>query len=486
MARENVEIAVVGAGFAGSLMALVVQRLGRQVILLERSRHPRFAIGESSTPFANLLLDDLAQRFDLPRLVPLAKYGRWKRAYPNLTCGRKRGFSFFQHHGGQRFEPTPDHATELLVTASPHDELADTHWFREEFDAFLVKEVQAANIPYYDHATLAVVQREPHWILRGEREGAAFEVACTFLIDATGPGTFLAKALDIDTEPAAMRTNSWSVFSHFENVGLWQDVLDDRGGDRIDYPFACDHAALHHILDDGWMYVLRFENGVTSAGFLIDGARRASDQTLSPEQEWHRLIQEDPSIAVQFAEARAVQPWFRTGRLQRCSATMAGPDWAMLPHAVYALDALFSLGNAHTLLGIERLARILGEHWSKSSLADQLVQYEAMLRREVQFADALVATCYGSFGRFDLFAPLTMFYFAGVHAAEMARRERSSNPLEEFVSSHQQQLRQSVFQAVKQMDCDGDAFARWVRERIQPLNRAGFCDPAKRNMYPFV
>ncbi len=117
------------------------------------------------------------------------------------------------------------------------------------------------------------------------------------------------------------------------------------------------------------------------------------------------------------------------------------------------------------------------------------MQYEAALRREVQFADALVSTSYRSFGRFDLLAPLSMFYFAGVHAAEMRRRERTSDALEEFVSSHNPLLRQSLFEAAQRMaSSDGDAagFENWVRERIKPLNRAGFCDPRKRNMYPFV
>src|SRR5262245_40680897 len=114
MRREEADIAVVGAGFAGSLMALILERLGRRVVLVERGRHPRFAIGEASTPLANLLLLELAGRYDLPRLAPLAKYGPWKRAYPGLACGLKRGFSFFQHHAGQLFRPTPNHAEEML------------------------------------------------------------------------------------------------------------------------------------------------------------------------------------------------------------------------------------------------------------------------------------------------------------------------------------------------------------------------------------
>ena len=55
------DIAIIGSGFAGSLLAMVARRLGRSVVLLEKAKHPRFAIGESSTPLANLILEDLAR-----------------------------------------------------------------------------------------------------------------------------------------------------------------------------------------------------------------------------------------------------------------------------------------------------------------------------------------------------------------------------------------------------------------------------------------
>jgi len=46
--RDTFDIAIVGSGFAGSLLAMIARRLERSVILLERFKHPRFAIGESS------------------------------------------------------------------------------------------------------------------------------------------------------------------------------------------------------------------------------------------------------------------------------------------------------------------------------------------------------------------------------------------------------------------------------------------------------
>src|SRR5437870_11028022 len=117
------DIAIVGSGFSGSLLAMIARRLGRSVVLLERGKHPRFAIGESSTPLANLLLEELAIRYDLPRVRPLCKWGSWQRAYPGIACGLKRGFTFYHHRAGVPFENRADRSDQLLVAASPHDDI---------------------------------------------------------------------------------------------------------------------------------------------------------------------------------------------------------------------------------------------------------------------------------------------------------------------------------------------------------------------------
>src|SRR3979409_2713897 len=121
------DIAIVGSGFAGSLLSMLAPRLGRSVILLEKTRHPRFAIGESSTPLANLLLEELATRYDLPRLLPLTKWGSWQRTYPQIACGLKRGFTFYHHEAGRPFAALPDRSDQLLVAASSNDRIGDTH-----------------------------------------------------------------------------------------------------------------------------------------------------------------------------------------------------------------------------------------------------------------------------------------------------------------------------------------------------------------------
>jgi FADH2 O2-dependent halogenase len=496
MMRLDADVAVLGAGFAGSLLALVLQRIGRRPVLLERGSHPRFAIGESSTPLANLALEELSRAYDLPRLFPLTEYGRWQQTYPHLAVGLKRGFSFFQHQAGQPFRPTPEHAGELLVAASPADEVGDTHWFREHFDHFLVREVQQAGIPYLDRTEVTVIERPDGWLVRGRREGEAVEVQAAFLVDASGPGGVLPRALGISTTPAEVRTHSWSVYSHFVGVGLFEEVLAEAGGRVADHPYRCDNAAVHHLLEDGWVWVLRFNNGVTSAGVLYDGDRHPPDDSRLPEEEWARLLGRHPSVARPFERARPVQPWVRTGRLQRRARRAAGDGWALLAHAAYFLDALFSGGNAHSLLTIQRLARILEQHWGKTTLAGQLADYEARLLREADYLDRLIHGCYQTFGRFELFAPFVMYYFAGAIQSETRRRQGAAGPDEGFLFSHHAPFHAAVCRSHELLlrlasapsltRREAAAFEDQVARDIAPYNVAGLCDPARRNLYPFV
>ena len=75
MNKGHFQIAVLGSGFAGSLMAMIAQRMGFSTILIERGKHPRFVIGESSTPLTNLLLEEISTEYDLPAVQPLCKWG---------------------------------------------------------------------------------------------------------------------------------------------------------------------------------------------------------------------------------------------------------------------------------------------------------------------------------------------------------------------------------------------------------------------------
>ena len=511
------DVAIIGSGFGGSLTALLLSRAGLRPVLIDRAAHPRFALGESSTPIADLILQQLARRYDLPRIAPLAEYGTWQRSYPQLTCGLKRGFSYFQHRPDQPFTPRGDHANELLVAASVGDADADTHWFRAEFDAFLVGEVRAAGIPYFDLTEICEVVDAESWRLSGRRSGEPVHIAANFVIDASGEGRFLAQRLGVPESAAAMRTCSRAVYGHFTGVRRWADLLAARGGRIQDHPFGCDDAALHHIFDHAWMWVLRFNNGVTSAGIQLDAARFPLDESRPPADEWQTFLNRYPSVAEQFASAQitpACGQMRRTGRIQRRVARAAGCNWAMLPLTAYALDALHSTGNAHNLCGIERLVSILERRPGGDELTRQLNRYDAMLQTEITLLDELVHGCYAAFGQFELLVAFAMFYFAGATFSECARREetartsRSGRPLNTgprtaaldelpaFLLADRATFREHLSDCAQRVVALAgqpggaapgarEGFRELVAGRLAAVNIAGLCDPGRHNLYPF-
>lgn len=499
MTERDADVAILGSGFAGSLTALILDRLGLRPVLIDRATHPRFAIGESSTPMADMILRDLADRYTLPRLKPLSTYGTWQETYPHLAAGRKRGFSYFHHQPGQGFQPDPEHANELLVAASSDAYYCDTHWLRADVDAFLAEEVRRAGIPFFENTEITTLRPDDGWRLLGQRGHEPLAIQADFLIDATGAAGVVPQALGLEHQAATFRTRSRALYGHFAGVGCWHDRLAAQGGLVIDHPFPCDHAALHHVLDGAWWWMLRFNNDVVSAGLVLDERRYPLDAAIAPEEEWSAWLQRYPSLRDLFAAARLLDPpgaLIRTGRLQRRCARAAGGTWALLPHTAGFVDPLHSTGIAHSLCGVERLTGILARHWGSAGLEAALYRYEQALFRECSLIDRLVAACYASFGSFRLFAASAMLYFAAVITYERQRAGRSVTTPPDgftrlFLCADDEALCGVVDEALARLARMDDppstrqvtTFEQYVEAALEPYNTAGLFHPAVPNMY---
>src|SRR3954451_6776225 len=220
VARYDADVAIVGSGFSGSLAALALLRRGQRVVLIERGRHPRFAIGETSTPLANLLLEQLADDHDLPRIRTFSKWGTWQRSRPDVACGLKRGFTFFFHEQGKSLPD--DRERQMMVAASPHDDIGDTHWYRPEFDQALAIEAQNEGAVYLDTTRVDGVRHEgDRTILEGERDGRSIRVSTKFVVDASGPRGFLHRALALDEAPLRWLPPTQGLYTHFDGVERW-------------------------------------------------------------------------------------------------------------------------------------------------------------------------------------------------------------------------------------------------------------------------
>jgi FADH2 O2-dependent halogenase len=389
------------------------------VALIERGRHPRFAIGESSTPLANLLLEELADRYELPRIRSFSKWGTWQRERPDVAGGLKRGFTFFFHQFGKPFSDEPNRANELLVAASPHDEIGDTHWYRPSFDHALVQEAEAAGAIYLDETKLDGFSENVSTVsLEGMRNRRGVRVTARFVVDASGPRGFLHRALGLDEAPFRWLPLTHGIYTHFEGVERWDDLRPPQTRP----PYARDDAAVHHVFPGGWIWVLRFNNGITSAGAALTDPLAATVRAVDGAAAWDRLLATLPSVRDQFQASRATRPFVHAPRLAFRSRQVSGSKWALLPSAVGVIDPLLSTGFPLTLLGIGRLVDLL-EHTTEGPERDRaLAAYAQLTQAELDATERLVAALYSNMTDAPLFKRLALLYFAAASFSEAARR----------------------------------------------------------------
>jgi FADH2 O2-dependent halogenase len=485
---EIYDIAVVGSGFAGSLLAMIARQLGRSVILIEKGTHPRVVIGESSTPLSNLLLEELTTRYGLTELRPLAKWGSWQRSYPEIACGLKRGFTFHHHVLGASPSADRERQDQLLVAASPRDEIADTHWYRADFDDLLVREAQRLGVAYVDRVALRRFRDGGDEVtLEGERDGHAVQFHARFVVDATGPRGFLYHALGLRELALPDYPRTQGLYSHFTGVSRLEGTSFSRIGEPPPYPI--DEAAVHHVFDGGWVWVLQFNNGVTSAGVAATDEPASRLRFSDGAGAWSRVVDMIPALKEQFAEARAIRPFVHMQRMAFRSSDVAGERWALLPSAAGFVDPLLSTGIPLTLLGVSRLAKIIERDWGTQHFTEQLRPYAAQTDRELTATACLIGALYANMNNFPVFVALTLLYFAAASFSEAARRLGKPHLAGSFLLCDDRAFGPVCSRLIERCrhplsKNESNELIKDILEAIEPINVAGLGLPDRRNWYP--
>jgi FADH2 O2-dependent halogenase len=416
-----IDIAVIGSGFGGSLLSLLARRLGRSVLLLEKGTHPRFVIGESSTPLADLLWWELALRHDLPDLAAFAKWGTWRRSHPDVSCGLKRGFTFFHHQMEKPCARARDKSDQLIVAASPNDEVADTHWYRPDFDHFLVREAVRHGVEYHDQCEVTAVSFDAGGArLQVRHRGRERQFRARFVVDAGNFHGAVARSLGLEIRELPHLRGTQALYTHFENVARMGDILPAQAVSGA--PYAVDDAALHHVFAGGWIWVLRFANGITSAGVAATDPLARNLNLAEGAASWHRLRQRLPSVDAQFATARPTLPFVYARRLPFQIGPAAGERWALLASAAGFVDPLLSSGFTLTLLGIERLTKAIAEAWERPGWHAALQQHAEMTAAELLAVEDYVSALFARMDDFAAFTEIARLYFCAVIYSETARR----------------------------------------------------------------
>ena len=490
--RVDREVVIVGSGFAGSILARMLRSRGKEVLLLERDQHPRFAIGESSTPLAALALERIAREYDLPDLDSLAAYGRWSRNLPGLRRGLKRGFSFYRHHRGELFRNDDRNDSRFLVAASPRDDVADVHWLRADVDEYLAGKAVAEGAELWTHAEAAGSSVERNGIeVDGLRDGRPFRILAQMVVDATGAGSFLSRTVPIASALENLEVDSRIVGGHFAGVRPLFEVAGSRGANFAGAPYPEERAAVHHLLEEGWMYVLPFDHGVVSAGILLDNDHPESGalSDAPADEVFQTILGRYPSLAECFENAELVSPLLHAPRLQRRLATAAGDRWLLLPHAFGFVDPMFSTGIAWSLHGVMRAAELLSGDLPPSRR--ELERYDAILQVEADQIGGLIAGALHAAHDFRLFCSWSFLYFSMVAWQETRQRLDLAGPAA-FLGADQEDRRSLLLEARIRLDEalaksteDGRRdFESWIAQQIAPIDLIGLADETRNNLYP--
>ena len=222
-------------------------------------------------------------------------------------------------------------------------------------------------------------------------------------------------------------------------------------------PYPIDDAAVHHVFPGGWIWILRFANGVTSAGAAVTDRLAAELRLHEGGPAWTRLLNRLPSVRDQFARAEPTFPLVYAPRLGFRVKQVVGPNWALLPSAAGVIDPLLSTGFAahapwhSTTYGRDGGPRpgrrrasarprarpppglgpasapasarpLPGLGPGSARARPGLVDYERQTQAELDATEQLVAALYASMADFEVFKRLTLLYFAAASYTEAVRR----------------------------------------------------------------
>jgi FADH2 O2-dependent halogenase len=397
---KRFEVAIIGSGIAGTLLAVVLARHGVRVAIVEKGTHPRFAVGESTVPETTFLLEVLARRYDVPELSHLRNHQAIRR-HVTSACGIKRGFSFAYHHEGQ--PQRTEECTQFPTWGPPFG--PDVHLFRQDTDAYILAVAVRYGATAYqgrDITTLDLDGNGARLVLNGGEE-----LFADYVVDAAGHASLLARQLGLRQSPCAMKSRTRTLFTHMVNVPAYDTCGPSARERGLAYPFA--EGTLHHLFAGGWFWVIPFDNHpsstnpLCSVGLSLDLDRYPKPEGVSAEDEFWQFVRKFPSVQRHLGGARAAREWVGTGRLQYLCDRGLGERFFLMPHSMGFVDALFSAGLTQTASTVNGLGwRLIQAVREKDYRPERFAPVEALMKRGLAHHDRMVSTSYTAMSDFTL------------------------------------------------------------------------------------
>lgn len=318
------DVAVIGAGPAGSVASALLRKKGYQVCVLEKQHFPRFVIGESLLPHCMEMLEE-------------AGFADAVRAEPGFQLKNGAAFSW-----GSRY-------TEFDFTDKFSDGPGTTYQVRRAvFDKILIGEAAKQGVEVrFGHGVTAFDNSGDFARLNIETDtGKRYELTAKFVLDASGYGRVLPRLLDLET-PSHLPPRQ----AHFTHI---DDNITNPKFDRNKILITT-----HPQHRDVWIWLIPFGGNRCSVGVVGTPDKLVGES----ETVLKKFVYECPMLN-EILDKAVWENDFPFRSIQGYSAnvkSLHGRHFALLGNAAEFLDPVFSSGVTIALHSAKLAADLLAK-----------------------------------------------------------------------------------------------------------------------------
>jgi flavin-dependent dehydrogenase len=317
---RDCDVIVIGGGPAGTTAATELARRGHSVELFEKSRHPRFHIGESLLPMNIPILERLGVLDEVERVGV-------RKPAADFPAENERGFNVFDFSRSMGKLPAFSYQVK-----------------REEFDEILFRNAQRAGVAAHENTEVVSVEssRDSVSVTVREESGEMREVNARYLVDASGRDTFLGSKWQLKRRHAHHR--SAAVFAHFTGV------------ERREAPWAGNISI--YRFHRGWIWLIPLTNDIVSIGAVLL-PEQLKQRTGPLDAFLMDILNSVPALAARMKNARLQGNLEATGNYSYECRQLCGPRWIMAGDSGAFLDPVFSSGVYLAMHGGTRAAELV-------------------------------------------------------------------------------------------------------------------------------
>lgn len=354
--NTTVDVLIIGAGPSGCVSAMSLKNDGFNVLVVEKSVFPRFAIGESL----------------LPKCMEHFKEVGLFDAIDKAGFEKKFGARFIRNNEVCEFD-----------FSDKYTKGWDWTWQvpRAEFDQVLTDELQKNDIPVlFNTEVLAVsinTDGSSETLIKENTNENTQTIKAKFIIDCSGYGRLLANQMELN-KLSDVQVNA-SVFNHVNDVNRPKG----KEGTLITFDVLDQHT---------WLWVIPFSNGTTSLG-VVSNEKTISSLQSDAFSKLNYFIEKSEHYKARFKGCKPITKTYEMSAFSKSATKIYGNGFALTGNSAEFLDPVFSSGVTFATESALRASKLASKQL-KGETVDWETDYELYIKSGVTVFKSYVKEWY--------------------------------------------------------------------------------------------